>query len=118
MKHVIKNLKYAVRKADVTLAIRIGSGQIGSSTVFRGDTELAAGGSMLSLLLGAGEDLSGTEIRVASLVQDVLTQTNRVTVEYTLSGGVKKEEFVSKTTVDEQLDLCRFTTTIKFVEPS
>lgn len=118
MKHVKKNVKYAVRKADVTLAIRVGSGQIGSSTIFLGDKELASGGSMLSVLIGRGEDLKGTQVRVASLVQDVLTQTNRVSVEYVLTGGVKQQEFVAKTTVDKQLDLCRFTTTISFVEPS
>jgi hypothetical protein len=118
MKHVKKNVKYAVRKADTHLDITIGSGQIGSSTVLKDDRELGSGGSMLSLNLGPGADLKGTDVVVASLVQDVLTQTNRVTVEYVLSGGVKKESFVAKTVVDQDLDLCRFTTTISFVEPS
>ncbi len=118
MKHVKKNVKYAVKKAEVTLAVLIGSGQIGSSVVFQGTRELGSGGSMLSLPLGAGEDLKGTEVRVASLVQDVLTQSNRVSVEYVLSGGTKKETFVAKTTVDKHLDLCRFTTTIAFGEAS
>jgi hypothetical protein len=117
MKHVKRSVRYAVRKAGVTLAITIGQGQIGSSIVFRGDEELASGGGMLSLALGPGEDLLDTEIEVASLVQDVLTQTNRVTVQYVLSGGTKKETVVSKTTVDNQLDVARFTTTIRFVQP-
>ena len=92
------------------LDITIGSGQIGSSTVLKGNRELGSGGSMLSLNLGPGANLKGTDVVVASLVQDVLTQTNRVSIEYVLSGGVKKESFVAKTVVDNDLDLCRFTT--------
>jgi hypothetical protein len=117
MKHVKRSVRYAVRKADVTLAVTIGSGQVGSSIVRRGDKDLASGGSMLSLGLGPGADLLGTEIVVSSLVQDVLTQTNRVTVQYALTGGARKDTVVSKTTVDEQLDVARFTTTIRFVAP-
>jgi hypothetical protein len=118
MKHVKKNVKYAVRKADVRLDITVGSGQIGSSGVSKGDKELASGGSILSVNLGPGTDLKGADVVVESLVQDVLTQTNRVTVQYVLSGGVKKQTFVAKTIVDKDLDMCRFTTTIGFVEAS
>lgn len=117
MKHVKRTIRYPVRKAEVRLAITIGQGQVGSSIVRRGDKELASGGSMLSISLGPGESLLDTEIEVSSLVQDVLTETNRVIVQYVLSGGPKKETVVSKTTVDNQFDVARFTTTIRFVAP-
>jgi hypothetical protein len=116
MKHVRKKVRYAVRQGDVRLAVTIGSGQIGSIAVFRDGKEVASGASMLSLPLGPGGALLKTTIEVASFVQDILSTTNRVSVEYVLSGGVKKETFVSRTTVASHLDAARFTTAITFAE--
>ena len=118
MKHVKKNVEYAVRNADVVLDITVGSGQIGSSTVLKGDKELASSGSILSVNLGPGAALKDTDVVVDSQVQDILAQTNKVSVQYVLSGGVKKAPFVAKTTVAKDLDMCRFTTTISFVGAS
>lgn len=116
MKHVRRKVTYAVGRGDVRLAVTIGSGQIGATVVFRRAKELGTGGSLLALPLGPGADLAGTSIEVQSLVQDVLTQTNRVSVEYVLTGGLKKRSFVARTTVPKQLDPARFTTTIAFAK--
>jgi hypothetical protein len=118
MQDVTKKIQYAVRKADVRLAVTIGSGQIGSSQVFLGDKEIGSGGSMLTLLLGPGQSLKPLTVKVVSPVQDVQTQNNRVSVEYVLTGGAKKATVVAKATVENNLDLCVFTTTISFVDPS
>lgn len=115
MKTVKKSFEYGVDEGPIRLTVTIGQGQLGATAVFRGDDELASAGIMLSLLLGQAEDLVDSDVVVDSVVQDVLSQTNRMTVEYVLEGGAKKETFVSRTTVAKDLDLCRFTTTISFV---
>jgi hypothetical protein len=118
MKDVARRIRYAVRKADVTLAVTIGSGQIGSTRVFLGDKEIGSGGSILKLRLGPGPAIKPLGARVVSLVQDVQSNTNRVSVEYVLTGGVKKVTVVATATVANDLDLCRFETTITFVDPT
>lgn len=116
MKHVRKKLRYLVGQGDVRLAITIGSGQIGSIAVFRDGDELASGASMLSLPLGPGAALLKSSVLVESFVQDVLATTNRVSVEYQLSGGAEKQTFVSRAIVGAHLDAARFSTTITFAE--
>lgn len=118
MKHVRKKVKYAVGRGDVRLAVTIGSGQIGSIAVFRDDVELAAGASILSVPLGPGAALVGSTVTIESFVQDVLATTNRVSVEYVLTGGAEKLTIASRAAVASHLDAARFTTTVTFVKPS
>lgn len=117
MKQVRKNITYVVRDRPVTLGVRIGQGQIGSTAVFRGKEELASAGVVLRVLLGEGSDLVRSTVRADSIVQDVLAPTNRMTVEYVLEGGAKREVFESRATVKED-ELCRFLTTITFARAS
>lgn len=117
MKQVAKKITYVVRNRPVTLGVRIGQGQLGSTTVFRDKQELASAGGVLRVLLGEGRDLVGSKVRIDSVVQDVLAPTNRMTVEYVLEGGTTRQVFESRTTVKED-DLARFVTTITFARDS
>ncbi len=115
MKHVKRNIKYTVRKADVTLSITVGEGQVGSTSVLRDGKPVASAGGILVLNLGPGANLVDSTVSISTLAQDVLAETNRVTVSYALSGGEKQDPSVSKAVVDNDFDFCRFTTTVSFV---
>jgi hypothetical protein len=96
------NKRYRVRNRDVFLSLTIGEGQHGTSDVFLDDKRLLrASGTIGKLLLGHGPDLVGRILTVRSVVNDVSTTTNRMSVTCRLNGGESAEEFVAKGKVEE-----------------
>jgi len=92
---------YQVGSADVFLSLAIGEGQFGTSDVFVGGAQiLRASGSIGSLRLGPGAAIKGKKLLVRSVVSDVSTMTNKMSVSYRLNGGAAQKALVAKGSVD------------------
>jgi len=95
--------EYTVAAADVFLTVGVGEGQFGTTDVLIGDTPvLRASGPIGHLRLGRGRDLGGKTLLVRTIVNDVSTLTNRMSVRYQLTGGAAKRDVVSRGTVTQQ----------------
>lgn len=106
---------FKVTDADVILTVTIGEGQLGTSFVFREGVLLVKGGVVIgSLNLGAGSDLAGKEVTVDSIVNDISTHTNRMTVRYVVENGGKKKSQLATHAVDSEGSICRFVSTLSF----
>jgi hypothetical protein len=92
--------EYRVGHADVTLRIVVGEGQIGTSLVRLDDRDIASG-AIAMVRIGAGSELAGRRLRVATTVTDVQRLTNRTSVRYVLSGGPEDATFDAAAKVDE-----------------
>ena len=98
-----------------TLSVTIGEGQLGATFVFRGDDILVQGGVAIGHLnLGRGDRLVGTTISVESLVNDVVSEHNRMSVRYVVRNGVSDTEFIARHAVTNARDMCRFVSDITF----
>ena len=88
---------YKVGTRTVFLSLSIGEGQFGSSDVFIDDERiLRTSGSFGGLRLGGGAELTGKTLLVRTIVNDTVTQTNRMTLTYKLAGGTPPGEFEAK----------------------
>lgn len=91
---------YQVGAADVFLSLTIGDGQFGTSDVFVGGTQIVrASGPIGSLRLGSGAAIKGKKLLVRSVVSDVSTMTNKMSVSYRLNGGTAPKAIVAKGSV-------------------
>ena len=98
-----------------TLSVTIGEGQLGATFVFRGDEILVQGGVAIGQLnLGRGGALVGTKISVESLVNDVVSQNNHMSVSYVVRNGASENVFVARHDVAKARDMCRFVSDITF----
>ena len=108
---------YEVRKGDVFLSLTIGEGQTGTSDVFIGDKKIVrVTGSIGKLLLGKGSDIAGKALVVRSVVNDVNSDTNKMTVTYKLKGGAKGLVFTSKGSVDAEGAVLFFEATVNMTD--
>jgi hypothetical protein len=72
---------------DVRLTVTIGDGQTGVVSVYVDGTLITrVAGGVGQLLLGTGATLNGRVLHVRTLVTDVMSLTNRMSVSYVLSG--------------------------------
>jgi len=78
--------KYVVVDAPVTLTVVVGERQYGSSIVFL-DDEMIANGDIRNLTLGRGPALVGRTATVYTLVTDIRSGTDEMSVTWSLSGG-------------------------------
>jgi hypothetical protein len=88
---------------NVSLSIRIGDAQIGSSIVFLDDKEIGRG-DVADLSLGKGSKIKNKSVKVKSVVTDVNDMTNKTSITYIFKGGVLDQSFSSNATVDENGD--------------
>jgi hypothetical protein len=95
------NRQYQVGQGDLTLRLQVGEGQFGTSLVRLGDRDLASG-AVAMVLIGAGPDVAGQKLLVATTVTDVQRFTNRTSVRYVLTGGPQDAEFEAAAQVDEE----------------
>jgi hypothetical protein len=106
---------FKVTDADVVLTVTIGEGQLGSSFVFREGVLLVKGGVVIgSLNLGSGADLIGKDVTVDSIVNDISTHTNRMSVRYVVENGGKKKGQLATHEVENEGAICRFVSTLSF----
>jgi hypothetical protein len=94
--------QYPVDTADVFLSLGIGEGQFGTTDVFIGTTSiLRATGPIGSLRLGSGPAIKGKKLLVRSVISDVSTKTNKMSVSYRLNGGKGTKNLVVNDNVAE-----------------
>src|SRR5215813_11956053 len=106
---------FRVTDADVILTVTIGEGQLGASFVFRDGVLLVKGGVVIgSLNLGAGTDLVGKEVTIDSIVNDISTNTNKMSVRYVVENGGKKKSQLATHEVESEGSICRFVSTLSF----
>lgn len=106
---VILNKIYKLRNREIFLSVAIGQGQFGTSDVILDNQQiLRASGPIGKLLLGNGNDLAGSTLTVRTVVNDVSTMTNRMSVTYKLAGGQSAAEFTSRSQVAQPGDLLVF----------
>ncbi len=95
--------------ADVRLSVRVGDGQIGLIRVFIGPTlKVSAPNVIGRLLVGTGASLRGQTVRVRTTVNDVLAQTNKMSVSYGLEGGAQPLDVSHDGEVDADGDMLLF----------
>ena len=87
---------YTVGSDDIFVTVAIGEGQHGTSAVLLGTTRIAVGSGPLRVKVGDGDDIKGEVVTVRSVVNDVLSQTNKMSVTYVFSGGKGKDTFTAK----------------------
>jgi hypothetical protein len=94
---------YEVAAGDVLLSLSIGEGQFGTSDVFVGSAKVVrTSGPIGNLRLGPGPAIKGKRLLVRSVVTDVSTMTNKMSVSYRLSGGKAQKAVVAKGGVTSQ----------------
>jgi hypothetical protein len=109
--------QYVVRTRDVFLAVTIGEGQQGRSSVLLNGKEILRTSPPFSkFLVGAGPDLVDRTLTIRTVVNDVVATTNRMSVTYGLSGGRSPEKFTSKGTVGRDNDFLSFEANFTFTQ--
>ena len=105
---------YTVGTRDVFLSLLIGEGQFGTSDVLLDDKQLVRASGPIKLLVGRGPDVDGSTLLVRSIVNDVSTQTNRMSITYRFTGGKSSEEFIARGRSDDEGGLLIFEATFTF----
>jgi hypothetical protein len=100
---------YRVGARDVFLSVTIGEGQFGTSDVFLEKVRIVrASGPIGSLRIGGGPEIAGKTLLVRSVVNDVSSRTNRMSVTYVLRGGRAEQKFTAKGNVAKEGKLLIF----------
>ena len=102
---------YVVRNKNVFLSLTIGEGQFGTSDVFLDDDRVLRASGPLKVLLGNGSDIVDKTVIVRSVVNDVSSATNKMSVSYRLTGGAAAAEFIARGNVVNAGDLLIFEAT-------
>jgi len=109
---VTTNDTYRVGNGDVFISLAIGEGQFGTSDVSIDGTRLVrSSGSIGGLRVGAGPRVKGKDLKVRSVVSDVSTMTDRMSVTYRLNGGQGTKSITAKGKVDKAGKMLIFETT-------
>lgn len=110
MADVITNDDYNVGAGagDVRLALTIGEGQFGTSRVKLNEKELVTASGPISLRIGKRSEVKGKKLFVRSIVNDVNTLTNRMSVTYRLTGGTSERKTTAKGRVAQEGDFLVF----------
>ena len=87
---------YAVADGEVRLAVSIGEGQTGLVSVFLGGVKISRTPAPIDVRVGTGSDIRDKLLEVRTIVNDVNSQTNKMSVTYQLTGGKSGLEHVSK----------------------
>jgi len=104
---VERKTSYRVATAgDVSVAVDVGLGQIGTITLFLEDAELVAGAEapLPPRVLGAGTALAGRLLTIEVTVTDVSIMTNQMSVVVRLEGGTAPKTITANAEVDEEGD--------------
>lgn len=115
LEKVERNFIYFVGKDTVELTVRIGDGQIGGSAPPQLDgVPIGEAGSIENLEIGAGQDLTGKELLIRTLVSDENDDTDWTSVVYELTGGTPTTPFEATHKVADSGNGVRYRTTISF----
>jgi hypothetical protein len=100
---------------DIRLALTIGEGQFGTSRVRLDGSELATGSGPMSVKVGRRSDVKGTRLFVRSIINDVNSLTNRISVTYRLTGGTTGRKTTAKGRAAKQGDVVVFEASFSLV---
>jgi hypothetical protein len=97
-RHVAVELRddYPVADGEVRLAVSIGEGQTGLVSVFLGGVKISRTPAPIDVRVGKGDDVRDKLLEVRTIVNDVNSQTNKMSVTYQLTGGKSDLEQVSR----------------------
>lgn len=87
---------YPVAGGEVRLAVSIGEGQTGLVSVFLGGVKISRTPAPIDVRIGNGSDVRDKLLEVRTIVNDVNSQTNKMSVTYQLTGGKSDLEQVSR----------------------
>ena len=85
-KPVLHEQDYVVAGGQVRLSVIVGERQFGTSMVFI-DDEAVANGLVEELILGSGDDLTGSTAVIYTMVTDVRNNTDEMSVTWIIAGG-------------------------------
>jgi hypothetical protein len=100
---------------DIRLAVTIGEGQFGTSRAKLDGSELATGSGPFSVKVGKRSEVKGKTLFVRTVVNDVNSLTNRMSVTYRLTGGTEPAKIVAKGTVTQEGDVLIFDANISLI---
>ena len=117
MAEAVKTIEdYKVAEGDVFLSLRIGEGQTGTTEVLLGTRPIVTvSGDIGNLFIGKGPDVAGKKLHVRSIINDVMSQHNRMSVTYELRGATRARNFEADGEVATNGSLLRFRGTFTFV---
>ena len=108
---------YKVGTKDVFLSLEIGKGQTGTTEVLLGTKPIVtASGDIGSLFIGTGAELVGKKLNGRSIINDVMSAHNDMSVEYQLRGGTRAQNFDAEGSVPTNGMPLRFRATFTFTE--
>jgi hypothetical protein len=93
---------YPVAGGEVRLAVSIGEGQTGLVSVFLSGVKISRTPAPIDVRVGTGADIRDKLLEVRTIVNDVNSQTNKMSVTYQLTGGKSVLEHVSKAEVEAE----------------
>lgn len=99
----------------VELALTIGEGQFGTSRVKLGDAELVTASGPISVMVGKRSEVKGKTLFVRSVVNDVNSVTNRMSVTYRLTGGAADSKTIARGKVTQEGDALVFDASFSLV---
>ena len=108
---------YRVGTKDVFLSVEIGKGQTGTTEVLLGTKPIVtASGDIGGLFVGTGTEMVGKKLHVRSIINDVMSVHNEMSVQYQLRGGAKPQDFDAEGSVPTNGMPLRFRATFTFTE--
>lgn len=104
--------KVGAGDADVKIAVDVGLGQRGTAKVSLAGRSLATTAAPLSLTIGPRDDVAGKLLTIETVVTDVSTMTNKMSVTVKLSGGPSAKTVTNTGEVSDAGDSIIFQTLV------
>ena len=103
MADVTTNGAYAVGTGNkpIKLAVIIGEGQIGTSRVRLGGSELVTATGPVTVSVGKPAAIKGKSVFIRTIVNDVNSLTDKMSVTYNFSGGASTHTKIARGTVSK-----------------
>ena len=110
------NLYKVKAKAPAQLEVTIGDAQVGGTSLLWDGKPLPFNNQKgLATIGGPGKDIKGTILHCMTIVQDENPATNKTSVTFTLTGGLKKETYPYSVEVKKNKERAHYLVTFVFV---
>ena len=113
MADVVTNGTYAVGTGNqsLRLAVIIGEGQIGTTRVRLGSSELVTATGPVTVAIGKPAAVKGKSVFIRTIVNDVNSLTDKMSVTYHFSGGASTQTKIARGAVSKPGKLLIFEAT-------
>ena len=108
--------KVGINNGDIIVSLDVGLGQRGTTKITLGTSTIATSGVPVSLTVGKGDALKGKLLTLETLVTDVSTMANKMSVTVKLSGGASGKTILNPGDVTSSGDSVIFQTLVLFKE--